>query len=590
MMGLTLRRIVVLCVTTTFVFLAFQQLRPRYEFPSPTFTSSQLIENPVKWKDIPLRHPVSSIAPLPTGEPVAIPKIQHAFGVETSHNKEQRLQRQAAVKEAFLHTWNGYKKYAWLQDEVTPVTGGFKNGFGQRGATLVDTLDTLVIMGLEEEFDEAVKAVKKIDFTTSGLQRLNVFETTIRFLGGLLSAHDLSNGKHHSLLVHATELGDMLYTAFDTSNRMPISRWDWEGGATNKFQQADGQSLSAELGSLSLEFTRLSQLTDEPKYYDAIRRITDILEVHQNRTNLPGLFPVLINPLDEKFDGDTFTFGGMSDSLYEYFPKQYLLLGGLNDQYRRLYEGAMKPAKEHLFFRPLIPQNQNILISGTVRTSTLGTVKLDPEGQHLTCFAGGMVALGAKIFNRTEDMDVARKLVDGCIWAYDSMPTGVMPETFKAIPCKGEEDCKWSTDRWHEVLKKSSSIEYVEGSDVRELIESAGLQPGFTSIEDPRFLLRPEAIESVFILYRITGDPTLQDAAWRMFEAVNNATYAEYAHSAIADVTIPEGKTTEKLDECESFWMAETLKYFYLIFSEPSLVSLDDYVFNTEAHPLRRPH
>lgn len=63
-----------------------------------------------------------------------------------------------------------------------------------------------------------------------------------------------------------------------------------------------------------------------------------------------------------------------------------------------------------------------------------------------------------------------------------------------------------------------------------------------------------------------------------MFDAINNATMARYAHSAIADVTIEKGKTTEKLDECESFWMAETLKYFYLIFSEPSSVSLDDYV------------
>ena len=63
-----------------------------------------------------------------------------------------------------------------------------------------------------------------------------------------------------------------------------------------------------------------------------------------------------------------------------------------------------------------------------------------------------------------------------------------------------------------------------------------------------------------------------------MFEAINNATFAKYAHSAIADVTIQEGKETEKLDQCESFWMAETLKYFYLIFSEPNLVSLDDYV------------
>lgn len=90
--------------------------------------------------------------------------------------------------------------------------------------------------------------------------------------------------------------------------------------------------------------------------------------------------------------------------------------------------------------------------------------------------------------------------------------------------------------------------------------------------------LRPEAIESIFILYRVTGDPTLQDTAWRMFEAINNATIAEFAHSAIADVTVPQEQETQKLDECESFWMAETLKYFYLIFSEPELVSLDKYV------------
>jgi len=89
---------------------------------------------------------------------------------------------------------------------------------------------------------------------------------------------------------------------------------------------------------------------------------------------------------------------------------------------------------------------------------------------------------------------------------------------------------------------------------------------------------RPEAIESVFILYRITGDPTLQDTAWRMFEAIHNATKAEFAHSAIADVTIAADQPSHKLDQCESFWMAETLKYFYLIFSEPTLVSLDDYV------------
>jgi mannosyl-oligosaccharide alpha-1,2-mannosidase len=223
-----LRRLLVLCVSATLIIIGLRQLRPRIALPSPSLTSSLKIVNPVRWKDIPLRFPVTSITPLPAGKPSPIPRIQHAFGAETTHDKERRLQRQSAVKAAFLHTWKGYKQYAWLQDEVAPVTGGYKNGFGQRAATLVDTLDTLIIMGLDEEFEEAVRAMKSIDFTTSAVYRMNVFETTIRFLGGLLSAHDLSHGKHRSLLVQATQLGDMLYTAFDTSNRMPISRWDWE--------------------------------------------------------------------------------------------------------------------------------------------------------------------------------------------------------------------------------------------------------------------------------------------------------------------------------------------------------------------------
>jgi mannosyl-oligosaccharide alpha-1,2-mannosidase len=223
-----IRRIAVLCISATFLLLAFHQLRARDNFPLPTFTSSNRIEQPVQWHQIPIRHPVTSLIPLPTGTPSAIPKIQHEFGVETEHNKAEREHRQAAVKDAFLHTWSGYKKYAWLQDEVTPVTGGFTNSFGQRGASLVDALDTLIIMGLEEEFDEAIHAVKKIDFTTAGVARLNVFETTIRYLGGLLGAYDLSHAKHNTLLHKATELGDMLYAAFDTQNRMPIARWDWE--------------------------------------------------------------------------------------------------------------------------------------------------------------------------------------------------------------------------------------------------------------------------------------------------------------------------------------------------------------------------
>lgn len=76
-------------------------------------------------------------------------------------------------------------------------------------------------------------------------------------------------------------------------------------------------------------------------------------------------------------------------------------------------------------------------------------------------------------------------------------------------------------------------------------------------------------------MYRITGDKKLQDDAWRMFQSIEKATRTKHAHAAIDDVR--DVKTTQ-LDYMESFWLAETLKYFYLIFSEPGLVSLDDYV------------
>ena len=99
--------------------------------------------------------------------------------------------------------------------------------------------------------------------------------------------------------------------------------------------------------------------------------------------------------------------------------------------------------------------------------------------------------------------------------------------------------------------------------------------------------LRPEAIESMFILYRITGDESLREHAWRMCQAIVRQTRKEYAFSNIEDVTT---NNSRKLDKMESYWMAETLKYFYLIFSSPDVLSLDDWVFNTEAHPFRLDH
>lgn len=98
--------------------------------------------------------------------------------------------------------------------------------------------------------------------------------------------------------------------------------------------------------------------------------------------------------------------------------------------------------------------------------------------------------------------------------------------------------------------------------------------------------LRPEAIESIFILYRITGDTMLVEKAWNMFNTIIKHTITDIAHAGLHDCTVDN---PPKQDRMESFWFAETLKYFYLIFSEPDVVSLDKYVLNTEAHPFRRP-
>ncbi|MCJ1223503.1 hypothetical protein MMC12_000145 [Toensbergia leucococca] len=526
------------------------------------------------------RYPVKSLFPLPSGTPLDLPQLQHQFGPETEEAKSKRLERLAAVKSSFVHTWEGYKKDAWMRDELAPVTGGYITSFGGWAATLVDSLDTLWIMGFHQDFEFAVHDLSQIDFWTTESSTINVFETTIRYLGGFLGAYDLSDGQYPALLSKATELGEMLYLAFDTPNRMPVTRWDWNAARTGKKQEAGEDSLIAEVGSLTLEFTRLSQLTGDPKYYDAIQRITNEFEKSQSQTLIPGLWPVLVNAKFLTFKDTGFTLGGMADSLYEYLPKQYMLQGGLTDQYKKLYVTSMTAIKKYIFFRPMVPDNADILISGSARAQSDKKVSLDPRGQHLGCFTGGMVGIGAKLFESPDDLKVARKLVDGCIWAYDSMATGIMPEVFYMVPCDDATHCEWDEQKWHHALTvrqrdDDKSAAMPPEDRLKYMIQNRRLPPGYSDIADKRYILRPEAIESVFILYRLTGDPTLQDAAWRMFNAIEKATRTELANAAIEDVTIEGSKKDNRM---ESFWLAETLKYFFLIFSEPGVVSLDEYV------------
>ena len=678
-----------------------------------------------KWRLVPMKFPLQWYKKLPGAAPAKIPRLQHDFSVyhESEIHKDERKRRREAVKEAFEHSWNGYKQHAWLHDEVRPISGEPNDPFGAWGATLIDSLDTLWIMDMKKEFEAAVADLKKVDFTRSNLEQINVFESTIRYIGGLLGAYDLTNRKYNVLLHKAIELGEMLYHCFDTPNHMPVLRWNWQQCEAGEVEQeATEDAIVAELGSLTLEFTRLTQLTGDLKYYDAAARVLELFKREQSETHVPGLWPLRVNARTESLhDDNSFTLGGQADSLYEYLPKTYLLLQGSDDDYREMYEYAISSAKQYLAFEPLIPlqsdedpsantrpakkinldkdedeegdlAKRDLETTATERNGTeeaprslrkreynfspdysnpilLGTaysvwktasVDLLPDAQHLACYAGGMVAIAARAFapfhhhsETDEDMDFAERLVAGCVWSYRATPTKIGPEMYKLTPCRkgraaitsGEErdwtgvepgKCRWNRDAWMKAVRERHApfmdpaklaMDESEDADFWEhWVKKQGLKEGFVEIMDGKYQLRPETIESVFVLWRITGDPKYQDIAWEMFQSITRLTKTKIAYAGLPDVMVNPsllalGKRDVELDEeaeegdeeqqqdetkpklekrkkskstgpalddrMESFWLGETLKYFYLIFCEPDVVSLDEYVFNTEAHPFR---
>ncbi|KAK4239541.1 glycoside hydrolase [Achaetomium macrosporum] len=555
----------------------------------------------VDWGKIEYRYPPQP----PIGVPKpprrsVLPRIQHRFGRESSEARRIREARRRAVLRLAKKSWDSYRRYAWKQDALMPLSGTGRDQFSGWAATLVDSLDTLWIMGLRDKFDEAVAAVVEIDFGNSTSPIVNIFETNIRYLGGLLAAYDLSG--REVLLQKAVELGDLIYGGFNTENRMPVDMINFEAAQAGSGLVVENTVVSASPGTLTLELTRLSQLTGDPKYYDAITAIVELFYRGQNQTALPGLFPMFVSMLREDVTtGDTFTLGGCADSLYEYFPKLHVLLSGGDPRLPVLTQTFMDAAKRHLFFRPMIPpsdlssnnnnnNNNDILISGTVHIDQqTGEPHLDPETEHLTCFIGGTFALAGRLLHSEEDVRVGAGLTRGCVYAYRAFPRGLMPERFRMVPCKHDDDevmkkkkgkaCKWDEDRWMEEREKQERMQ-LRGTDFPK---------GFTTVTDKRYILRPEAIESVFYMWRITGDAEWQDAAWDMFRAVAEATATELGAAAVVDVTVAKPQLLELEDYMESFWIAETLKYFYLVFSPPELISLDKYVFNTEAHPFLRP-
>ncbi|GAB1317448.1 hypothetical protein MFIFM68171_07658 [Madurella fahalii] len=571
------------------------------------------------WSTLPLRHPPPPpVRRLPLSRPVSLPPVQHLFPQpEPPSAAKTREARRQQVRAVFGRAWSSYRRYAWGHDALQPLSAAPKAdsfaGGGRWATTLVDALDTLWIMGLRREFDEAVAAVARIDFGAAAATpaandgdgegddngngngngnnpRINMFEVNIRLLGGLLGAYDLSG--RQVLLAKAIELGELLYRGFDTANRMPVdflALGDVRYGGTAAGEEWAGlvpepSVVSASPGTLGLEMTRLAQITGDAKFFDAVERVMEVFEKGQGETRIPGLWPVYVSmEAMDVVNGTAFGIAGGADSLYEYLPKMYALLGGVEVRYDGMSRAWMEAANKTLLFRPMLPDEEDVLMVGAANALDADPsvvdeyeIELNPESEHLGCFVGGVYALAGKLFRRPEWVDdLGAKLTKGCVYAYKSMPTGVMPERYNMVPCKSRSKCAWDEALFDR--EKNKQPEW-----------APHLPKGFTTAKDPRYLLRPEAIESVFIMYRVTGRQEYQEAAWDMFLAISNATATPYANAAVLDVTKAEYPLPQE-DYMESFWLAETLKYFYLIFSPPDLISLDEYVLNTEAHPFRRP-
>nr|CDJ88607.1 Glycoside hydrolase domain containing protein [Haemonchus contortus] len=444
--------------------------------------------------------------------------------------------RQKAVVDAFKHAWEGYRKYAWGHDQLKPISGGYSDWF-DTGLTIVDALDTAIIMGLEEEVAQGTEWIRD-SLTFEKDRYVNLFETTIRTLGGLLSAYHLTGDR--MFVTKAEDLAGRLMSAFTKSkSAIPLSDVNLKTSKAKSPAWSSESSLS-EVTSLQLEFRDLSRVTGK-KVYEEISFKTS-KHIHEiGCKDHDGLCDMYLNTNTGRFrTGTTITFGARADSYYEYLFKQWLQTGKTIDWLLDDYKTAMESMESKLY-RYSEPNKLGFVgeLQGNV---------FSPKMDHLVCFLSGTLALGSQNGLPAEHMKLAKDLGRACKAMYKT-PTGLGPEIayFNMMPG----------------IQQDLSIKPL----------------------DAHSLLRPEAVEAWFYLYRLTGDKTYQEWGWEAFNAIEKYARVKNGYSSVKNVKrIPVMHS----DLMESFFLAETLKYLYLLFADDqtNLFPLNEWVFNTEAHPL----
>ncbi|KAF1827947.1 glycoside hydrolase family 47 protein [Dissoconium aciculare CBS 342.82] len=502
-------------------------------------------------------------------------------------------ERRGEVKNAFLQSWTAYSAYAWGNDKFHPIakTGSQMSPKGL-GWIIVDSLDTLMIMNLTTELADARRWVaRKLDYNQE--QDVNTFETTIRMLGGLLSAHYLagalpgtSSRRDNVYLTKAIDLADRLLGAYDSPSGVPYASI-YLSSRKGIPSHDGGASSTAETTTLQIEMKYLSNLTGNEIYW---RKAENVMRVVDGNRAKDGLLPIFIDPQSGRFTTSEIRLGSRGDSYYgrfrdhkimqgQYLVKQYLHTAEQEPIYQDMWQEALEGIEKHL----LIPTKKSKLTFVAELPYGIGG-QLSPKMDHLVCFLPGTIALGAT-GGRTEaearklptwtnkkerEMHIARELMKTCYGMYAVTATGLAPEItwFHAT----EKSLQPNSGPARPLPRSSDSVkDWLEDYEIRPL--------------DAHNLQRPETVESLFLMWRITQDPIYREWGWTIFRAFQEHTRLldGEGFTSLQDVRqVPPPRR----DNMESFWLAETLKYLYLLFSPDDLLPLTEVVFNTEAHVL----
>ncbi|XP_069742958.1 mannosyl-oligosaccharide 1,2-alpha-mannosidase IA isoform X4 [Narcine bancroftii] len=433
----------------------------------------------------------------------------------------QTRERQAKIKEMMKHAWENYKRYAWGSNELKPLSRHQHSSslFGNiQGATIVDALDTLYIMGMHDEFKEGKEWVEKnLDFNVHA--EVSVFEVNIRFVGGLLSAYYLSG--EEIFRSKAVDLGKKLLPAFNTPTGIPWALLNIKSGIGRNWPWASGgSSILAEFGTLHLEFMHLSQLSGNPVFAEKMMNIRKVL----NRLDKPqGLYPNYLNPNSGQWGQrrivkenhcatDHVSVGGLGDSFYEYLLKAWLMSDKTDEEARKMYYDAIQAIETHLI------RKSN---GGLKYIAEWKGGLLEHKMGHLTCFSGGMFALGAD--GAPEDtsghhMELAAEIARTCHESYVRTATKLGPEAFRF---------------------------------------DGGVEAIATRQNEKYYILRPEVIETHMYMWRLTHDPKYREWGWEAVQAIEKNCRVDAGYSGIRDVYSSQ---LSHDDVQQSFFLAETLK------------------------------